>query len=83
MVGGIILLLSFAGNFYFTTCLSNDEPHVCYNKFEYEYDVLQKLVMLEEKTKQQEEKSNALRNELSGNQYFYFLPFSNYVNLLK
>ena len=64
---GILLLFVY---FRLYTCLHKDEPRVCYNKFEYEYNVLQKLVMLEEKMKLQDEASGEIRKELKGKRYF-------------
>ena len=80
MFGQKSAILLLFGCFVLCTCLHKDEPRVCYNKFEYEYNVLQKLVELEEKMKLQDEASDEMRRELQGIQYFTHQYYYNYFN---
>ncbi|XP_045163648.1 short-chain collagen C4-like [Mercenaria mercenaria] len=60
----VILTAAVLGYLRVSSCLTNNEPGLCYNKFEYEYNVLQKLVEFEEKIKQQDLTNAELKQAL-------------------
>ena len=72
MFGWKSAILLLFGCFVLCNCHFKEEPRVCYNKFEYEYNVLQKLVVLEEKMKLQDDVSDEIRKELQGIYYFTY-----------
>ncbi|XP_053378710.1 short-chain collagen C4-like [Mercenaria mercenaria] len=59
------MLVLFLGYIRRSSCLPSSEPKACYNKFEYEYNVLQKLVVLEEKMKEINMTNSELKQELN------------------
>lgn len=64
MNGFTLCLLSVFGCIWTSSCVFADEPRTCYNKFEYEYNVLQRLVVLEEELNKQQVANAKLRMDI-------------------
>lgn len=60
-------MITILGTVKTISCLITEEPKTCYNKFEYEYNVLQKLVELEEESLKQGLADTKLTKEIKGN----------------